>query len=151
MATPAPKQAKKAPRPCVTVKDVPSAAFITAYAAHLKKANWIKLPAWVDLVKTSRAKELAPIDPDWYYVRAGLSFFLPSICLIFSASVARKIYLRRGVGVGKLRTVYGGNKRRGPRPEKFTLASGAVLRHVVKQLESIGVVEKSPAKRGYFL
>ena len=31
----------------------------------------MKIPDWVDLVKTSKAKELAPYDPDWYYIRAG--------------------------------------------------------------------------------
>jgi small subunit ribosomal protein S19e len=32
----------------------------------------LQLPAWVDIVKTSKAKELPPYDPDWYYVRAGM-------------------------------------------------------------------------------
>lgn len=32
----------------------------------------IQLPNWVDIVKTGRYKELAPYDPDWYYVRAGV-------------------------------------------------------------------------------
>lgn len=31
----------------------------------------IQLPAWVDIVKTGASKELAPYDPDWYYIRAG--------------------------------------------------------------------------------
>lgn len=31
----------------------------------------IKLPQWVDIVKTGAFKELAPYDPDWYYIRAG--------------------------------------------------------------------------------
>jgi small subunit ribosomal protein S19e len=31
----------------------------------------IQLPSWVDIVKTAPFKELAPYDPDWYYVRAG--------------------------------------------------------------------------------
>lgn len=34
----------------------------------------IQLPAWVDIVKTGAFKELAPYDPDWYYVRAGNDF-----------------------------------------------------------------------------
>ena len=32
----------------------------------------IQLPSWVDIVKTGAFKELAPYDPDWYYVRAGV-------------------------------------------------------------------------------
>ena len=48
----------------------------------------------MDYIKTGKSKELAPYDKDWYYIRA--------------ASVARHIYLRRGVGVGALTKVYGG-------------------------------------------
>lgn len=58
----------------VTVKDVTAAQFITEYAAHLKRNQWLKLPSWIDLVKTGVAKELAPVDPDWYYIRAGEYF-----------------------------------------------------------------------------
>ncbi len=49
---------------------------------HLSMSQWllltllliytqIQLPSWVDLIKTAKFKELAPYDPDWYYVRAG--------------------------------------------------------------------------------
>ena len=31
----------------------------------------LKVPEWVDLVKTAKSKELAPYDPDWYFIRAG--------------------------------------------------------------------------------
>lgn len=81
----------------------------------------------------------------------GTTFVLVCFSLVFNtyayfitAAVARKIYLRGGLGVGRLRKVYGGNKRRGHRPDTFGKASGSILRHVVKQLESIGVVEKAP-------
>ena len=53
------------------MKDVPAAAFIAAYAQHLKRGGGVELPSWVDLVKTGVAKELAPYDQDWYYIRAG--------------------------------------------------------------------------------
>ncbi len=46
-------------------------AFIAAYASHLKRSGKLEVPTWVDLVKTGHFKELAPYDPDWYYVRAG--------------------------------------------------------------------------------
>lgn len=46
-------------------------AFITAYASHLKRSGKLEVPTWVDMVKTGSYKELAPYDPDWYYVRAG--------------------------------------------------------------------------------
>jgi len=31
----------------------------------------LEIPKWVDIVKTGTYKELAPYDPDWFYVRAG--------------------------------------------------------------------------------
>jgi small subunit ribosomal protein S19e len=56
---------------CVTVRDVPAAKFIAAYADVLKNNDKFVVPKWVDLVKTGVHKELAPYDPDWYYIRAG--------------------------------------------------------------------------------
>jgi hypothetical protein len=48
-------------------------AFITAYSSHLKRSGKLEIPNWVDTVKTGSFKELAPYNPDWYYVRAGTS------------------------------------------------------------------------------
>lgn len=31
----------------------------------------LQVPTYVDLIKTAPHKELAPYDPDWYYIRAG--------------------------------------------------------------------------------
>lgn len=53
----------------------------------------LKVPAWNDLVKNGVFNELAPTDPDWFYVRC--------------ASIARHLYIRRA-GVGALSKVYGG-------------------------------------------
>merc|ERR1711988_1341065 len=55
----------------VTVKDVTSHDFVIAYAAHLKRIGKIEVPKWADLCKTASFKELAPYDPDWYYIRAA--------------------------------------------------------------------------------
>lgn len=52
-------------------------AFITAYSSHLKRSGKLEIPIWVDTVKTGSQKELAPYDPDWFYVRAG-EFSQPS-------------------------------------------------------------------------
>jgi Ribosomal protein S19e len=54
-----------------TVKDVSAADFVSTYAAHLKRVGNVELPQWVDTVKTAPRKELAPYDPDWYYIRVG--------------------------------------------------------------------------------
>ena len=72
----------------ITVRDVAPAVFIEAYALHLKNSDRFEIPKWTDLVKTGVHKELGPTDDDWYFVRA--------------ASIARKVYLKPGVGVGAL-------------------------------------------------
>jgi small subunit ribosomal protein S19e len=90
----------------------------------------IEVPAWSDLVKTATFKELAPYDGDWYYIRA--------------ASMARKIYLRQGIGVGAFRKIYGGRKSNGVRPSHFAKSSGSIARDCLKQLERLDIVEKDP-------
>lgn len=57
----------------INVRDVASSDFVIAYAAHLKRIGKIEVPKWADLVKTAAFKELGPYDPDWYYIRAGIS------------------------------------------------------------------------------
>jgi len=39
----------------------------------LKRSGKLEVPTWVDIVKTGSFKELAPYDPDWFYIRAGAS------------------------------------------------------------------------------
>ncbi|KAI9136591.1 40S ribosomal protein S19-A [Paraphysoderma sedebokerense] len=113
----------------MTVKDVNSHAFVKAYAAHLKRSGKLEVPKWVDLVKTATFKELAPYDPDWFYVRC--------------AAVARHLYLRKGVGVGALTKVHGGRLRRGVRPNKSAYGSASVNRKALQALEKLKVLEKN--------
>ncbi|XP_013619382.1 PREDICTED: 40S ribosomal protein S19-3-like isoform X1 [Brassica oleracea var. oleracea] len=120
------------------MKDVSPHEFVKAYAAHLKRSgkeyfdttpyrHLIELPPWTDIVKTGKLKELAPYDPDWYYIRA--------------ASMARKVYLRGGLGVGAFRRIYGGSKRNGSRPPHFCKSSGGVARHILQQLQTMNIVD----------
>eukprot|EP00010_Vexillifera_abyssalis_P009500 CAMPEP_0201547958 /NCGR_PEP_ID=MMETSP0173_2-20130828/4445_1 /ASSEMBLY_ACC=CAM_ASM_000268 /TAXON_ID=218659 /ORGANISM="Vexillifera sp., Strain DIVA3 564/2" /LENGTH=145 /DNA_ID=CAMNT_0047957157 /DNA_START=153 /DNA_END=590 /DNA_ORIENTATION=- len=120
--------ASSSTRRAATVKDVSSEKFIAAYAEHLKKSGKLEIPSWVDIVKTSSSKELSPLNDDWYYIRA--------------ASIARKIYLRPGTGVGALRRIYGGSYRRGTRTNAYRKASGGVIRHVLQQLEKQNLIKK---------
>ncbi|XP_057301955.1 uncharacterized protein LOC130636300 [Hydractinia symbiolongicarpus] len=110
----------------VTVKDVSPQEFVKAFAAHLKKSNKLKVPEFDTIVKTSKAAELGPTDPDWYYVR--------------SAAVARHVYLRPNVGVGAVRKIYGRAKRNGTRPNHFCLGSASVARKVLQSLEGMNIV-----------
>lgn len=126
-----------ASRSGATVKDVPAQVFITTFAAHLKKSGKIELPEWHDLVKTAVFKEMPPINADWYFVRA--------------ASIARKVYLRGGTGVGALAKVYGGSKSNGVAPEHFRKASKGLIRHILQALESNDWVAKKKGRNGRWL
>lgn len=85
-------------------------------------------PKWATFVKTGSHKERPPLEKDWWYIRA--------------ASVLRTIYRNGPVGVSKLRSKYGGAKNRGVKPHLFTKASGSILRKILQQLETAGLLAK---------
>merc|ERR1719498_1276522 len=113
-----------------TVKDVPAHLLIREYAALLKKSGKLKVPKWVDIVKTGTHKELPPSNPDWFYIRC--------------AAIARHIYVRPGVGVGALTKVYGGAKDRGTKPSRHQGGSASVARFALQSLQGINVLDKHP-------
>ena len=120
----------------------------------LFRSGKVKLPEWVDLVKTNVAKELAPFDEDWYYTRI--------------ASIARHIYVRSPVGVTTVCKIYGGKKTRilfylnfffkmemnngfisvrrnnGSAPSHWRAGSGSIGRKALQALEQLKLVEKDP-------
>merc|ERR1712217_784553 len=108
----------------VSVKDVEAAKFIESFAQHLKRQGRFEIPKWADVVKTGKAKELPPNNPDWLYVR--------------TASMVRKIYIRGGIGVGAFRKVYGTQYRRGTMTKVFAKGSGKIARYILQQLEEGG-------------
>eukprot|EP01002_Notosolenus_urceolatus_P009555 NODE_3519_length_917_cov_621.017281_g2926_i0.p1 GENE.NODE_3519_length_917_cov_621.017281_g2926_i0~~NODE_3519_length_917_cov_621.017281_g2926_i0.p1 ORF type:complete len:164 (+),score=61.79 NODE_3519_length_917_cov_621.017281_g2926_i0:113-604(+) len=119
---------QKSGMPPVGVKDIESDAFVQAFADHLKRQGKIEVPDWAELVKTSRAKEMAPIDKDWFYTRC--------------ASIARRLYLRPGVGVNGFRKAYSqSNYHSGVCPSHHTLAAGGNIRQALRALEQLGMVE----------
>lgn len=110
---------------------------------------------WVDTVKTSPAKELPPQSIDWYILPTTPGDHPGADGPPFShryytraAAVARHVYLRKTVGVGRLRKFHGSTKNRGSRPSHHVNASGSVDRNVMRSLEAIGVLEKDDDKGG---
>ena len=111
-----------------TVFDVPADLLIKKVADEFKSNDKINSPAWSNFVKTGVHKERKPESADWWYVR--------------TASIIRRVYIDGPVGVMSLRTVYGGKKDRGVRPEVFRKGSGSIIRTALHQLEDAGFVEK---------
>jgi small subunit ribosomal protein S19e len=112
----------------VTVRDVDPRKFVLSVKEELKNIKEIKPPTWSAFAKSGVSRQRPPKQPDFWYIR--------------SASVMRRIYIDGPVGVEKLRSYYGGRKRRGTKPARFRKSSGSVLRKVIQQLESSGFVKK---------
>jgi len=119
------------------VKDVDQHEMVVQIAGFLKKSGKVKVPEWSDLVKLGITRELAPIDPDWYFVR--------------TASIARRLYIRSPTGVGALRRVYGGKHRHGVTPNHFSKGAGSAIRKALQTLEALKWVEKHSDGRGRVL
>lgn len=99
-----------------------------ALAQALKNIPELSAPEWVALVKSGTSRERIPADADFWYKRI--------------ASILRQLYLNGVVGVGKLRTRYGGKKNRGGRRSKFFKSSGKLIRVILQKCEAAGLVEK---------
>lgn len=112
----------------VTVREVKAAELVAAVKEELKKVDEIKPPEWAVYAKSGSHKERPPEQPDFWYIRA--------------ASILRRVYLNGPVGTEKLRTFYGGRKRRGTKRAHFRKSSGSVVRKLLQQLEAAGLVEK---------
>ena len=122
------------PEETITLKDVPAQKFIQAYAAHLKKTQKIKPLDGSEYLKTAYYKDMSPENPDWYYVRA--------------AALARKLYLRPQIGVGRLRHLFGSVRRNGHCANTHGKASGKIIRHALIQLEKAGILTRFKDDQG---
>lgn len=111
------------------LEDVNPNVFVDELAVTLKSLPEIKQPNWAGFVKTGHFKERAPARSDWWYVRA--------------AAVLRAVYRLGPVGTSKLRTKYGGKKNRGVASEHSYKGSGSIIRKVLQQLETAGLVAKA--------
>ena len=61
----------------------------------------------------------------------------------YAAAICLKLYGRQGLGVGRLRKLFGkAFKAKGACPEHHCKASGGLIRHIIIQLEKCGLMEK---------
>ncbi|WP_321420732.1 30S ribosomal protein S19e [uncultured Methanomethylovorans sp.] len=116
-----------------TLYDVPASDLISKVAEKLKENEHVKPPEWAAYVKTGAHKELAPTNSDWWYIRC--------------AAVLRTIYTDGPIGVGRLRSVYGGKKDMGSQPHRKAKGSGSIAREASQQLEAAGFVRSLKSGR----
>jgi small subunit ribosomal protein S19e len=117
----------------VTAREVEPQRLIEKLKEELKKIEEIKPPEWAKFVKSGVHRQRPPEQLDFWYIRA--------------ASILRRIYIDGPVGVERLRSYYGGARKRGYFPRHFKKASGAIIRKILQQLEKAGLVEKSAKGR----
>lgn len=115
-----------------TLYDVPADELIAAVADTLASdVDEVTEPDWFEFAKSGVARELAPEQDDFWYVRG--------------ASLLRKVATDGPVGVQRLRTVYGdarqGTNRYRVRPNRKRKASGKLIRELLQQLDEAGYVE----------
>ena len=110
------------------IRNADAGQYNVKLAEALKESGEFEKPEWIILVKTGAAKVRPNIDPDFWFKRA--------------ASILRQLYTREVVGVGRLRTRYGGRKNRGSQPAKFVPAGGKIIRTILQQAETAGFIEK---------
>ncbi|MHA1727762.1 MAG: 30S ribosomal protein S19e [Promethearchaeota archaeon] len=117
----------------VTVYDVYANDLIEKVSEKLKEFPGIKAPEQLKFWKTASFKEISPIDSEnFWYIRC--------------ASLLRKLYIRKNVGVNKLRKEYGGRSRNNVHKKHFVRASGAIIRRCLQQLEATSLVKISEGK-----
>ncbi len=97
-------------------------------AIELKQADIFKEPDWLAFVKSGVHKQRPIMEPDFWYKRA--------------ASILRQIYIKKLLGVNRLRSRYGGRKDYGMAPPHFMRGSGKIIRTILQQAESAGLIEK---------
>lgn len=102
---------------------------IMQVAKELESIEQIKAPEWAAFVKTGVHKERPPMQANWWEIRC--------------AALLRKIAIRGPIGTNKLRTLYGGRKNRGHKPDAQRKASGSVIRNALQQLEAAGLVKQA--------
>lgn len=110
-----------------TIYDVDISELIEKTSIELKNTKVITPPDWSRFVKTGVYKERPPVSADWWYLR--------------TASVLRRVYILGPIGVSKLRRLYGGKKNRGYKTEHTYKGSGNIIRKILQQLQSAGLIK----------
>ncbi len=115
------------------IRSIEPGKYNISLVAALKKLEEFKKPEWIDFVKSGQHKQRPVNDPDFWYTRG--------------ASILRQISIQGIAGVERLRTRYGGRKDRGMKPPQFRKSGGKIIRTLLQQAESAGLIEKTKGKK----
>lgn len=115
------------------IRSVEPAKYNKNLAEALKEMKEFQKPEWIDFVKTGANKMRPAQETDFWYIRA--------------ASILRQIYVKKIIGVQRLRTRYGGRKNKSVRPSHVQKSGGKIIRTILQQAEKAGLLEKATGKK----
>ena len=115
-----------------TVHDIPADIMINSLSGKLEEDGIVDQPEWSTFVKTGTHRERIPVQENWWAIR--------------SAAVLRKVAIKGPIGVNRLAQEFGGPRDRGVKPNAAASGSRKIIRTILQQLESKGLLEskKSP-------
>ncbi|EGD71874.1 MAG: Ribosomal protein S19e [Candidatus Parvarchaeum acidophilus ARMAN-5_'5-way FS'] len=110
--------------------DVNQIELVNKLAERLESEKLVAPPEWSKFVKTGASRDRIPSQDNWWYLRA--------------ASILRRMYVdKRPIGVGRLRNIYGDKEKNRYSGQHFRPAGGAIIRHILQQLEESGLIKKT--------
>ncbi len=118
----------------ISAREVNPEKFNALLKEELKKFKEVSRPEWSYYTKSGVHRQRLPQQEDFWHIRG--------------ASILRRLYIDSPVGVERLKSYFGGKKRRGHKPARFRKASGNALRKILQQLETAGLVENNADKKG---
>lgn len=122
------------------IEEVHADRFIHKFASYLEEHSKVASPPEAEHVKTSHARERAPAEKNWYFVRV--------------ASILRRLYMEelknprskaKGCGVLWFAKAYRTAKNNGHKPSHTVTGSKSLVRRALQALESIQYVAKTEA------
>lgn len=115
------------------IRSIDPQEYNTKLALALEESGDFEQPAWLIYVK-SGPHRMRPIADDKFWFKRA-------------AGILRQAYVKKIIGVNRLRTRYGGRKNNGMAPAHFRQASGKIIRVILQQAEAAGLLEKSKSKK----
>jgi len=107
-----------------TAFDVPALPLLQLIAAHLRSEGKVTEPDWAPFARTGVHTEKAPVQRDWWFLRA--------------AAILRKVYILGPIGTSRLSAEFGGARDGGSAPKHPRKGSRNIVRTALQQLEEAG-------------
>src|SRR5437867_9921064 len=107
-----------------TAFDVPALPLLQRIATHLQSEGKVTPPEWAPFARTGVHTEKAPVQRDWWYMRA--------------AAILRKVYILGPIGTSRLSSEFGGARDGGSAQYHTRMGSRNNVGNALPLLEEAG-------------